>query len=609
MTEVLSRLLAMSEQERGAALAAIGARRRAGTPSAAAPAPSDRAPGGPEPASFGQEQLWILDQLRPGSARYNVPFAFEIHGEVDDGALVDAVSDVARRHPALRTSLAVTAGVVRQVVHDSVTGHTFVHDVRETPDPLAAAAKVTLRDAAEPFDLARPPLWRASLIRIGSQHRRLVWVASHAVADGWSVGVLGSELSAAYERRTGVRADEPQPDPAPFTDFSRWQRDQAPSWSADLAFWRRRLSELVPVTFFPGRCASGAGATVTRPVPDALVQRVSLVAAAARTTPLTVWLATYHLLLAALGDTADVAVGTVVGGRPPRFEETIGSFVNTVVIRATVGAGASTADFLRQVRDELLAALDHRDVPFVKVVEAVAPVRDGRGNPLCRTVLSCGSTLGWVRIGSALMMPEGISNGTVRFDAELAIEPVGEATRLRLEHDTGLLPAAAAGRFCDGYLAVLLALTAAEDATVRDCLAAVTPVVEPAGEPAPAGAARLGAGDVPGYGDVPEHMVRTLVSLWTQFLDRPVDPEDDFFAIGGHSMVAMRIVARMREVLGVPVELLEFFENPTVREQARLVDSRVREALAERVAGMSDAEVAAHLAAWDRDPPRGPTVL
>lgn len=602
MTDVLSRLLAMSSDQRATLVAdlhgdAPPSEATAGTEPDGSP-PSGRS--GPELASFGQEQLWVLDQLLPGSARYNVPFAFDITGWVDDEALHWAVHELARRHPALRTSLSLVDGEVVQLVHDQESGIVTTQDVSREVDPVAAARAVAKNLAARPFNLVEGPLWRASVIRVGPEHRLLVWIASHAVADGWSIGVVASELSASYAARIH-RSTQGRPQPVPFTEFSLWQRGRVGRWDTDFAFWADRLADRSPVVIAPGRRPTGSGATVLRRVPDGIAADVAALARAQATTPFTVWLAANHLMLAGITGRVDVSAGTVVAGRPPRFEGTVGSFVNTVVVAADAEPDRSAAGFVVAVRDALLSALDHAEAPFSKVVEALAPGREGSANPLCRNVFTFGSTPGVTHssfLGSAILGPFGISNGTARFDAELAVEPLGGMTRLRLEYDTGVLSAPEAERLCDAYLAVLATLTRGQP-TVAECRAVVGEVLDLAVDTghAAADANDAAADDAATLPAADAATVEAVTAVWSQFLPgKAIDPDDEFFGLGGHSMMATRIMAALRAQYGVRLELVELFEYPTAAGLAAVIDQRRRDSLASYIANMTDEQVAGELA-------------
>lgn len=597
MTDVLSRLLAMSSEQRATLVAGL----HGDAPPSEATA--DTQPDltawsgrcGPELASFGQEQLWVLDQLLPGSARYNVPFAFDITGWVDDEALHWAVHELARRHPALRTSLSLVDDELVQIVHDQESGIVTTQDVSREAKPVAAARAVAKSLAAQPFNLVEGPLWRASVIRVGPEHRLLVWIASHAVADGWSIGVVASELSAGYTARVR-RSTQGGPQPVPFTEFSLWQRRRVGHWHTDFAFWADRLANRTPVVIAPGRSPTGSGATVLRRVPDEIVTGVAALARAQATTPFTVWLAANHLMLAGLTGRDDVSGGTVVAGRPPQFEGTVGSFVNTVVVAADAEPDRSAAGFVGAVRDALLSALEHAEAPFSKVVEALAPGREGSANPLCRTVFTFGSTPGVTHssfLGSALLEPFGISNGTARFDAELAVEPLRGMTRLRLEYDTGVLSAPEAERLCGAYLAVLATLTR-DHPTVAECRAVVGQVLDLAVD---TGNAATQANDIATLPAADVATLEAVIAVWSQFLPgKAIDPDDEFFGLGGHSMMATRIVAALRAQYGVQLDLVELFEYPTAAGLAAVIDQRRKDSLTSYIANMTDEQVAGELA-------------
>jgi hypothetical protein len=173
---------------------------------------------GPLPASFAQQRLWFLDQLEPGSSAYNVPIAVRLVGDLDVPALGRALDEVVRRHEALRTTFASDGGVPRQVIAPSLALPLPVDGPRH-PDRRGRAAgrgvAAHARGGAAPFDLARGPLVRAGLTRLGAREHVVLVTMHHIVSDGWSIGVLVREVAALYDAfRRGEGSPLPGAGPA-----------------------------------------------------------------------------------------------------------------------------------------------------------------------------------------------------------------------------------------------------------------------------------------------------------------------------------------------------------------------------------------------------------
>jgi hypothetical protein len=602
MAEPRSRVLRLPRAEREALLRRL----RGETPARLAAERASRRPTIVQ-ASFGQEQLWVLDQLSPGLPRYNVPFTFEFEGEIDASRLEFALNDLADRHESLRTTLVYAEGGLRQHIAEPSPQPLARLDVSTEPDPDTAARSRAVALTLRPFRLDQGPLWHATLIRkdaAGTRHS-LVWVASHAVVDGWSIGLFLQELATAYDRRSTADAEPWAPPQAHFAEFAAWQREQYETsrTTAMIDYWREQLQNLTPLAFPRNRTGTGQGGTQRFPIDAALVAAASTVAADLSATPFVVYLAAYYILLAIHSGNRDVCVGTVVSGRTqPRFERVIGSCVNTVVVRINVGppvtglAGPTGLDVIELVRRNAYEAMDRQDLPFGKLVEALVPERDGGNNPLIRTVFTYGATpmtAALTGFGSATARTVGISNGTVRFDYELAVEPDGDAWVGRLEHDTGLLPPEVATEMCRQYLAVLERLVSALNAPLSDYTAIVTPLDLAVSIPQGASGEILRAS---------ADTEQAVMDLWSELLEvLVVDPEKNFFALGGHSMLAAAMIRRISVDYAIEIGLGEFFENCSVSGLAAMIDARRSTATADladlltRIEQMSDSEVASRL--------------
>src|SRR5712692_537038 len=163
------------------------------------------------PLSFVQEQLWFLDQLGPGNANYNLYPAARLKGPLKVEALERSINEIVRRHEVLRTTFAAVEGRPLQVITPSLTVPLSLLDLRGVPAPQreAEAQRVATEQIQQPFDLARDPLIRASLLRLEEQEHVVLLLLHHIISDGWSNGILLRELAALYEALTFARPSHP----------------------------------------------------------------------------------------------------------------------------------------------------------------------------------------------------------------------------------------------------------------------------------------------------------------------------------------------------------------------------------------------------------------
>ncbi|MFB7591291.1 amino acid adenylation domain-containing protein [Streptomyces sp. NPDC056169] len=343
------------------------------------------------PLTDEQRRLWLLQQLNPEDAGFNMYLNRRWSGPIDPRALGTALTRLTARHGVLRTRFAMDGEQPVQLVEP-------VRDIELTLVPIADAAEESFTAACAPFvnapfDLgARPPL-RAVLVSAGEHEHALSVVVHHIVSDGWSFTVLWRELLALYREEIGEGAVE-LPDLAlQFGDFALAERTRLDGGAAEEAFryWSGRLAGVSALRMpldrpRPAEPAHPAGFADLALGPD-LVAGLDALAREERCTPFMVLLAAYQCVLARWSGSYDFAVGTPLAGRNETAHEALlGYFSRTGVIRADLTGEPNFRTVLRRVRSATMAALTHQDVPVERVAaELGLPVLPGVG-PLYQAV-------------------------------------------------------------------------------------------------------------------------------------------------------------------------------------------------------------------------------
>ncbi len=374
------------------------------TPSEAPPLVRlERPPGGPGgdgawPASFAQERLWFLTRLDPGSPAYHMPGAVRIEGALAPRAFAAAFGDVVRRHETLRTGFDETATGVFQQVHPAAPVALPVIDLGGLPAPLRPPLSIGLakRVAEVPFDLGKGPLLRVALLRLASREHLVALSMHHVASDGWSVGVLVREVAACYRARlAGERPALPEL-PVRYRDFAVWQR----GWLRDealerrLVWWREVLIPAPPALALPFDRPRPAVPTLRAgelraSFGEAADAGLQALARRLRATPFMVLLAAFAALLGRYGGQDDLAVGSPVAGRDRReLEGLIGFFVNTLALRLDLSGDPSFSELVARTRETTLGSFAHQDLPFERLVEALAPARDLSTTPLVQVMFA-----------------------------------------------------------------------------------------------------------------------------------------------------------------------------------------------------------------------------
>ncbi|WP_406068788.1 amino acid adenylation domain-containing protein [Micromonospora sp. NBC_01638] len=445
------------------------------------------------PASYGQERLWLVDQVEPNSPAFNIVTSVHLPYPLAASEIVGAFREVVSRHEALRTSLRAVDGEPCQVVHGSVAVEVAEVDLRGQP-PEALTARYEA-ESVRPIPLDAPPLWRATLVRLADAEWRFVLVAHHAIFDGASIPNLRTELTELCRSLVnGSPARLPELT-IQYPDFANWQRDQlsGDTLAAHLRHWRAVLDGVPFVHTLPTdrpRPARGPapGADVAADLPDGLAAEVAGLARRLRATPFMLFLAAYATLVHRLSGDREVVVGVPVGGRElPEVQPLIGMFVNTLVLRLDLSGDPSFAVLVDRVRGQLGQAWEFQDTPFQKVVEAVAPRRDPSVSPLYQLGFNYLPDVG-----------TGTGNGVARDELMLGVTD----RYVRLEYHATLFTEATARTLVDRYLRLLSAAVGGPDTPLGSLplldpaertqldaweRADGLPVVDRAGQPVPVG--------------------------------------------------------------------------------------------------------------------------
>ncbi len=448
------------------------------------PAPGSILPrprtGEPLPLSFAQNRLWFVDQMTPGASVYNIPCLLRLDGELDVAALGRSLGEIVRRHEALRTTFTSVEGQPAQVIGPAVAPPPRGLDLTSLPAAAreAETGRLCREESRGPFDLSTGPLFRATLIRVGPARHLLLLVMHHIVSDGWSMSIFVRELQTLYE---AFRAEAPSPLPEltiQYADYAAWQREwlSGDTLEAQLAYWKGKLGGLPPVLELPTDrtrppIQTFRGDYVSVAAPADLTARLSTLAQRQGVTLFMLLLAAFQALLRRYAGQDDIWVGTPVANRTrAEIENLIGFFVNTIVLRTDLRGDPTFVELLARVKEVALEAYSHQEVPFERLVEALAPERNLSHHPIYQIVFSLNRTEADVGLGGGIgsfglpgleVFPEEVHTGTAKFDltVEVAIAKSGSLT-VNAEYSADLWDAASVFHLVSQYLTLLEGIAA-----------------------------------------------------------------------------------------------------------------------------------------------------
>ncbi|MFF2556663.1 amino acid adenylation domain-containing protein [Nocardia sp. NPDC058058] len=543
------------------------------------------------PLSAAQQRMWFLNRYDPGSPVYNIPGAFGIEGILDISALRAAIDDVVERHETLRTIYPAGAdGLPYQEILPATPGATPVTEIATN---VGEVTQRLMSELSRGFDITREVPLRVCVLHTAPGHAVLALAVHHIAADGWSMAPLARDVLGAYMSRTAGDAPKWAPLPLQYADYALWQRDLLGS-DADprslahgqLDFWRETLAGVPEVHRIPTdrprpELPSGIGDRIEFAIPAMVHDRLQVLARAQGASPFMVVHAALAVLLARLSDDTDIALGSVVAGRGDgEFDDLVGMFVNTVVLRSRLDPAATFPATLAATRRADLAVYGNMDLPFERLVEALAPARSTAHHPLFQVLLAFQN----VRIprttlpGLEIRPFEAPAPGS-KFDLEWMVaeqfgaagEPAGITGALT--YATDLFDRATARFMADAFVALVAAVTAAPDTPIG--------VVEAGGLPPLT--VRIHDEDTPAVEIHPEPQRRPYraprtdaeraltASFETVLAAERIGVDDNFFEVGGNSMAAVQLVTLVRERTGIPVPLQWMFLDPTPAALARRI--------------------------------------
>ncbi|HXL95321.1 MAG TPA: condensation domain-containing protein, partial [Streptosporangiaceae bacterium] len=535
-----------------AALASGAARAGAGVRPQARPAAV--------PLSDAQRRLWFVDRMEGPSSAYTIPMCFHVTGPLDRAALTAALADLAGRHEALRTMFPEADGEPRQHIVPAPQARPVV--ICQAPD--AEELDQALRRAMSyEFDLAAELPIRAWLFRAGPREHVLMLVVHHIAADGWSMGPIGRDLSAAYTARLQGHAPQWAPLPVQYADYALWQRERLGDGrepgslaSVQLEYWRAALAGIPgeqPLPYASVRPASGEppaspGGSLRLAADPRLHARLQEIARGDGVTMFMVLHALVAVLLMKHGAGQDIVLGTPVAGRPDEaLDDLAGFFVNTLVLRTDLSGDPTFRELLHRVRDTDLAAYNHQDIPFDRLVEELNPARSATRHPIFQVMFSYETAPpALLDTPSLTLRPVKLTTTlTPKFDLEISATDTGvfeiTYTTARFTQDT-------IQQLLDHLSVLLHAITDDPDRRLgKLCALKALPRTEDE---------------------------QTVAALWAELTGTgQVGIHDDFFDIGG-DFLAVRLAAdRLAEAFRIQVPVRLVIDNPTVAQLAKQLSS------------------------------------
>ena len=494
------------------------------------------------PASIAQTGFWLLEQLDPGRAALNVAVQWTLLGSVTPGRAEAAWRRVIDRHEVLRTGLTAIDGVPVQVIRPEVPFCLTHHDLLRLADTdrLLEAERLARAEAVIPFILQAPPLMRVSLITLAPGISRMLLTLHHAVCDGWSIGVLAEEFVSAL-------AGAALPTLVlQYGDYAEWQRAWLASSALSLAqaYWVQQLADL-PYAAVPPDYPSterGPGAIVSAMLPPNTTLDLVQLASRHGCTPFTIALGALGCVLQSRIGANDIAIGTQLANRDEiELEPMIGCFINTVVLRLNLSLISDWENFISQTAAVVSEALEYGKFPFEMLVQILKPKRDRGRTPLYSVnMIFQRSFVTPTPRGDVRLVDLPSCSAGALYDLNFFMVERPDGWRASCEYDTARYRASTVQAMLDDWIAVLTDKSSVQTSTTR--------------------------------------VAARLTAIWQEVLGSDsASADDDFFDVGGHSLLAARLLSRIEAAFGCRVTMADLFSEPTLGGLTRRLDKSLNE--------------------------------
>ena len=397
------------------------------------------------PLSSAQRRLFVLHEMYPESIAYNMPMFFTIHGTLDVQLLEEALLSLINHHEILRTSFVMQDGTPVQKILEPLNSwklaRRFVGE-----EAIASEQKMFV----SPFDLSQAPLVRTEVISTSKRNVLMVDMP-HIISDGMSLSILTRDFA---QLLSGKRL---KPALLQYKDYATWQHASEIRLSLleQRKFWATELSGELPVIQLPGSfprplVTDFNGARIGFSLDLEASQRVRLFAAKMECTAYMVLLAMFKIFLHKITGENDIIVGTPIAGRRNlELEQMVGLFVNTLPIRTAPRGSVTVEEYVQEVREKCIKALENQDYPFEDMVEEFVTKRDMGRNPIFDvmfTYKSQGDTATELKTHSITPFSQSVLLIS-KFDLTLNVNEQDNQFFFSIEYRTGLFKKTDAEQF------------------------------------------------------------------------------------------------------------------------------------------------------------------
>ncbi|HBW33510.1 non-ribosomal peptide synthetase [Anabaena sp. FACHB-709] len=427
--------------------------------------------------SFAQQRLWMLAQIEPENPSYNVAAALQLTGDVNVDVLTQSLQEIIHRHEILRTSFVNVDGQGIAVIATEINSHIPVVDLSFLPpsQQQKLVQELAQEESQQPFNLEISPLLRAKFLYLNTQEYILLLTMHHIITDGWSINVFAQEMATIYQAFSQGQSSPLQPLKIQYADFAVWQRSQSDKFNYQVEYWRQQLESApelldLPTDYPRPAIQTFRGQRHSFTISEELTEKIKQLGQETHTTLFMVMFSAFSILLHRYSQQEKIVIGSPVANRHyPGTEGLIGFFVNTFALLISLEDNPTVAELLPRVREMVLSAYSHQDVPFEQVVEELKLVRSLSHSPLFQVMLAVeNAPTQPIEIPGLRWSPLEIDGGTAKFDITLMIAETDAGLQGKWEYNCDLFTETTIHRFTEHLQNILLGMTSEPSQKISD---------------------------------------------------------------------------------------------------------------------------------------------
>jgi len=549
------------------------------------------------PAIEPQIEIWLAYLMGQDNASraYNLPVGVEFKGVLNRSALQQALQQVVNRHELLRSNFGKNDTQIH--IHKHIPAALGYEDLSNLTqqEQISSVDNLYRLNAETAFDLFQAPLFRATLIKLDHDKHNFLFTVHHSAADGWSLGIIFNELASLYS--SIINQQEATLKEAPL--FSKYSREQQAFYKSAAyqeveKFWVNQYKNNIPTLELPTdfsrpKKRSFKGTRIYYSLDGELFKKFKNVGTTSGCSPSISFRAALEVFLYRITGQHELVTGMPLAGQlGTDFEEMVAHCVNLLPLKATIDHKISFVEYLKNRKKYLLEAFEHRDLTFSSLLKKLNLHREESRVPLVSVIMNYDYRQD--EIGFQGLTPRYLPTQKLyeNFDISINVEESESDFKLRWDYSTDLYTEATISELNEAFTLLLKTVSEQPDIEIGGILSGEIQCLKRIDQLAKLLEHRI---ELEGIEHEKQMIIddsssrplngiseNIIARIWSETLKiDDLKPTDDFFDLGGHSLIAVKVMVAIEKEIGKRLPLASLFENSTLEKLAKLIESEEKE--------------------------------